>query len=627
MKFKLKHKLSLSSFSQAIYLVIILLFFFILSAALKNIQGEMQSSVETIGAIEEFNSQVRGFIEHEISLKEVNNYYKELTIDDVSRSELSKITTLLNRIDELNGSNQVIESEVDELTDKSAEASNMFLFEISQRLADAKEKNKVSVIERMVIAGATKNTVMNYEIKTLFLRLKESLSVKEELLTFLNEAIQNAASDKKALEGTPFVGLAEGAYANNVKIKDLANRFIDNTVAINKIKDEIEVETGFITLSINKSSIEHMLITSSEVKTKLVFFIILMVVIALATGLFSYRFSRQIYSQIGGEPEDIAHIAMQIAKGNLSVKTNEQGSVGIYKSISVMTNKLKAIVSQVIENADVLLVGADHISNTSKELNLNSQQISEGASSQAGSIEEVSTSLEQMASNIEQNTSSASQTETISKQTAKAVVNVNNSSKQSLESILNISEKITVINDISFQTNILALNAAVEAARAGERGKGFAVVATEVRKLAENSKKSAEEIETLSSSSVKVTQQSGKQLIELIPEIQKTSEMVMEIANASSEQNIAIKQINGAIQQLNNITQQNASAAEEMAAGSEELSSSAVELANRANELKDVVSFFSIELDNYNELIEDENEDDEGFESETDLIEESIYVN
>ncbi len=134
-----------------------------------------------------------------------------------------------------------------------------------------------------------------------------------------------------------------------------------------------------------------------------------------------------------------------------------------------------------------------------------------------------------------------------------------------------IANKISIIEEIARQTNLLALNAAIEAARAGEHGKGFAVVAAEVRKLAERSQKAAGEINQLSATTLKVSEKSGEMLDKLVPDIQRTAELVQEITAASKEQDTGAEQINKALQQLEQVIQQNASASEEMASTTEEL--------------------------------------------------------
>jgi methyl-accepting chemotaxis protein len=150
-----------------------------------------------------------------------------------------------------------------------------------------------------------------------------------------------------------------------------------------------------------------------------------------------------------------------------------------------------------------------------------------------------------------------------------------------------IAQKISIIEEIAYQTNLLALYAAIEAARAGEHGRGFAVVATEVRKLAERSQAASREITTLADSSVKVAEHSGGRLRELVPSIRKTSELVQDVAAACREQAAGVTQINTAITQVDQVTQRNASAAEE-------LSSTAEELSSQAEALRELMEFFRV---------------------------------
>ena len=195
--------------------------------------------------------------------------------------------------------------------------------------------------------------------------------------------------------------------------------------------------------------------------------------------------------------------------------------------------------------------------------------------------------MEQMVSNIKQNADNAQQTEKIAVKSAEDAKEGGRSVAEAVNAMKEIASRISIIEEIARQTNMLALNAAIEAARAGEHGKGFAVVAAEVRKLAERSQKAAGEINQLSASSVKVAEKAGEMLERLVPDIQKTAELVKEISAASNEQNTGAEQINTALQQLEKIIQQNASASEEMASTSEELSS-------QSEQLIGAIDFFQI---------------------------------
>jgi methyl-accepting chemotaxis protein len=195
--------------------------------------------------------------------------------------------------------------------------------------------------------------------------------------------------------------------------------------------------------------------------------------------------------------------------------------------------------------------------------------------------------MEEMTSSIHHNSDNSSQTEKIARKSAADASEGGRAVNETVAAMKSIATKISIIEEIARQTNLLALNAAIEAARAGEHGKGFAVVASEVRKLAERSQAAAGEISTLSTRSVQVAETAGEMLNKMVPDIQKTSELVQEISASSKEQDTGAEQISKAIQQLDSVIQQNASASEEMASTSEELT-------GQAEQLKNSISFFRI---------------------------------
>jgi len=282
---------------------------------------------------------------------------------------------------------------------------------------------------------------------------------------------------------------------------------------------------------------------------------------------------------------EVIQRAKLVANGDLTVELKKRHENDEF--MQSLTDMVKATANIITE----FQVAANNISASSKQMSATSQQMSQGATEQASSAEEVSSSMEEMAANIQQNTDNAQQTEKISLKASDGINNLSNAASETLKYMTEIADKVSIIGEIARQTNILALNAAVEAARAGEHGKGFAVVAAEVRKLAERSQVSAVEIDQLTKTSVKATEEAGALMSAIAPEIGKTAKLVQEIAAASIEQNSGADQVNNAIQQLNQVTQQNAAASEEMATSSEEL-------ASQAEQLLELISFFK--LDNIN---------------------------
>ncbi|MBF0337375.1 MAG: MCP four helix bundle domain-containing protein [Nitrospirae bacterium] len=300
-------------------------------------------------------------------------------------------------------------------------------------------------------------------------------------------------------------------------------------------------------------------------------------IIAILLGIF-------ISGSISNPLKEAVVVAEAIANGDLTrqIDMDRKDEIGqLVGAMSTMTKRLREVISEVITASRQVSSGSNQLSSTAQEL-------SEGSTEQAASVEEVSSSMEQMAANIKQNADNSHETEKIAAKSSQDARESGTVVSDAVHAMKEIASKITVIEEIARQTNLLALNAAIEAARAGEHGKGFAVVAAEVRKLAERSQKAAGEIGHLSETTVDKAEQAGGMLSKLVPDIQRTAELVQEISAASNEQNSGTDQINKAIQQLDQVIQQNASASEEMASTAEELSA-------QAEQLQTSISFFRLD--------------------------------
>nr|HNY23086.1 methyl-accepting chemotaxis protein [Treponemataceae bacterium] len=204
----------------------------------------------------------------------------------------------------------------------------------------------------------------------------------------------------------------------------------------------------------------------------------------------------------------------------IDARNDELGDLG--HSLGTMIVSLTGIVRQVTDAANQVFSGSEQLSDTS-------QAISQGATEQASSVEEISASMEQMSANIRQNAENAQTTVTIARKSAQSAEAGGKAVQQTVEAMKQIAAKIGIIEEIARSTNMLSLNASIEAARAGEYGKGFAVVASEVGKLAERSSREASEINDLSVNSLKIAEEAGKTITDMVPEIGHTADLVQEI--------------------------------------------------------------------------------------------------
>ncbi len=434
--------------------------------------------------------------------------------------------------------------------------------------------------------------------------------IKEQLTKSLKNDLINEASKEKYFEsGYLSVFQPDGTciyhpkaeFRNNKTLyetHDWVRKAVDKNKGIYKYSFEGVDKINYLTPVKSLNWVIWAGVPSSEILANVRTMQLQMYIFLAVSSLIVAMIGAAFASRIARRARDISAGMMDIAQGEADLSkrlpvhsTDEIGEIGSW--FNTFVENLEEVITKVKHSSE-------QVGSATQEVAAGAQGLSQATQEQASAIEEVAATIEEMTSSIKHNAENASDGRQKATDMVRMASQSGDAAQELVRGMSEISEAskkigdiIVTVNEVAFQTNLLALNAAVEAARAGEHGKGFAVVAEEVRALAQRSADASRQIKALIEDTVGkisagdiMVKKSGESLEQIIRHIQDLSQVMEEIAAASSEQASGVDELNRAIAQIDTTTQQNASTVEELASTSDNLSSEASDLANTVARFK-----------------------------------------
>lgn len=386
-----------------------------------------------------------------------------------------------------------------------------------------------------------------------YLKLMSDLSMDEKLVAEIKNAESAIGRQKIQTEATERAMIGDGGVGI---IKDYRDISVLSAFKPLKIADvdwaimsEIDESEAFA--PINK--LQEMMLFMA---------LISMAIAALVIIIFS-----RVYISSPINKMFLAVDGLRSGDGDLTLRLPDFGRNEIGKtanSLNGFIEHIQAIMRDISEAVITLSATANIVKSTAESVKDNSGK-------QVVSIEQTTTAISQISVSISQNAENAKSTEELASGAAKLTTDGGKAVQETLKAMKDISQRVKLIEDFAYQTDLLALNAMIEAARVGEAGAGFAVVADAVRRLAEQSQVSAKEIGELSESSVRIAQEAGDLVHSVVPDIHKTAELVQQIALASNEQALGVREINTSMEQLDGSAGQSDLASNTLASSSDEV--------------------------------------------------------